>query len=291
MKARRLLAPPEVRTARFVSTLLLVTLAMAGRAPAQAPANPGGFSHRLWDEVLRAHVTDRGRVDYAGLRRDPRFQRYVDSLAAAEPRRMPGDPDRLAFWINAYNALTIHGILSHLPEDRRAWYDFKPTSIKVGGKSLWRGPRFKVAGRSRTLDEIEHEMIRGNPALKDPRIHVALVCAARGCPPLANRAYEGSTVAARLEARMRAELNDPERTRLDRDGRVIRLSRVFDWYGKDFVDPRFTPHSDSLGAFIARYLKDREAARAIAAGEWRIEFSEYDWRLNGVEGRGAGGKG
>jgi len=270
------------------STTLLVLLALAGGARAQAPANADEFSHRLWDEVLRAHVTDRGRVDYAGIRSDRRFRRYVDSLAGVDPLRFPADRDRLAFWINAYNALTIDGILSHLPDDPRAWPDFKPTSIRVAGKSLWRGIRFKVAGRSLTLDEIEHEKIRGDPALKDPRIHVALVCAARGCPPLENRAYRGSTVAARLEDRMRAEVNDPERTRLDHRGKVIRLSRVFEWYGKDFTDRQFNPHADSLGAFIARYLKNRDVARALAAGEWKIEFGEYDWRLNVKGGRDEG---
>jgi hypothetical protein len=267
------------------SIVLLVFLALAGGVRAQAPAKPDAFSHRLWDEVLRAHVTDRGRVDYAAIRRDPRFRRYVESLAGVDPRRLPADGDRLAFWINAYNALTIDGILSHLPDDPRAWPDFKPTSIKVEGKSFWRGTRFKVAGRSLTLDAIEHEKIRGDPALKDPRIHVALVCAARGCPPLLNRAYRGSTVADRLEDRMRAEVNDPERTRLDPGARVIRLSRVFKWYGKDFTDPKFNPHADSLGAFIARYLKNRDVARALAAGKWKIEFYEYDWRLNGVGGK------
>lgn len=232
-----------------------------------------------WDTLARRFVDARGRVDYAGLRSEPSFARLVAALATFEPSSLPDDAARLAFWINAYNILTIHGVLERLPTDPTEWPAWKPTSIRVDGKPFWKGVAFRVANRTLTLDAIEHDVIRGDRRYRDPRIHVALVCAARGCPPLLDRAYRGPRLAVQLDARMRRELTDTGRTEW-RGIRAVRVSQVFTWYRDDFTNETFTPHADTLGAFLARYVADAAKARALADGSCTIEFREYDWRLN-----------
>ncbi len=245
------------------------------------PAQPDPAPHpsARWDALARRHVDAQGRVDYGALRDAPSFGRLVASLATFDPATLNDDAARLAFWINAYNVLTIHGVLERLPTDRAAWPAWKPTSIEVDGKSFWKGVSFRVANRSLTLDAIEHDVIRGDRRFRDPRIHVALVCAARSCPPLLNRAYVGPRLDEQLDARMRHELTSPARTEW-RGARTVRLSKVFEWYRADFTSAAFAPRADTLGAFLARYVAEPARARALAGGTCTIEFREYDWRLN-----------
>lgn len=247
-------------------------------AATSSMANP--FSHEPWNAVLAQHVDADGLVDYAGIREDERFAAYLEALKTADPDRLPDDAHRLAFWINAYNALTIHGVLAHLPEDPKDWPRFKATELQVDGRTLWQGMLFDVAGRQLTLDQIQHDIIRATPGLRDPRIHVALTCAARGGPPLMNEAFTADRLNRQLYARMRKQVNDSNRSRFDPGSRTVRLCRVFDWYKEDFSNPEFSPHARSVPDFISRYADDEGVARSLRSDPWTVAYEEFDWRLN-----------
>jgi Protein of unknown function, DUF547 len=256
------------------------TTAVAVQPVAKAVSGHGRFDHSMWDAVLRKSVDDGGLVDYSGIKASRAFRDYLASLSAASADALIDDRDRLAFWINAYNALTIQAVLQTLPPDRSAWPDYRITEQKVGGKSLWKGIRFDVGGGRWTLDEIEHNILRKKDGLRDPRIHVALVCAARGCPPLWNRAFTGDKIDDQLAAAMKRFVSTPKQCAIDVDRRAIRISKVFEWYGSDFLDNKFTPHAASIPKFLAAYVVDEPVAKALLEGTWDVTYVEYDWKLN-----------
>jgi hypothetical protein len=149
-------------------------------------------------------------------------------------------------------------------------------SIRDAGSLLrpvWKRPAGRVGGRTVTLDEIEHGILR---PLGDPRIHTAIVCASTSCPSLARRAYRGEQVEAQLDAAARAFVANREKG-VRVDGRVVRLSSIFDWFGGDFAT------SGGVLGFVRRYAGADLLAQLDALGpEPRIEFLDYDWSLNGI---------
>ncbi len=254
----------------------------SGRAQRAAALHDGRpqFDHGPWDAVLKQHVDDRGRVDYARISKDDRLAAYLRSLAAVDPQSLADDKQRLAFWINAYNALTLRAVLDTLPADRSKWPDYRINEQKLGGRSIWKAREFAVGGDRWTLDGIEHDILRRWEGLRDPRIHVALVCAARGCPRLWNRAYRPEAIDAQLTEAMRRFLADPSQCKIDAGTRTIRISKVFKWYAADFTDARFSPHAGTIPAFLAKYTEDKALAKALDSGSWKIHHYDYDWRLN-----------
>lgn len=275
-------------TRRLVALTLggLLTLLLA--APASAakrvptPASPGfaagwdavDFDHGLLDGILKAHVQG-GRVDYAALKRQglPSLYEYLARIAAVKPTALEGGRDaQLAFWINAYNALTLKGILDHLPADGQAPAGFTVTGVT----KFWDDYLYAVGGRWLSLNQLEHEVIRKQ--FKDPRVHFVLVCAARGCPWLAGEVYTGPRVSEQLDARTRLFFRDGERGyRLDAAAGTVYLSKLFEWYGDDFG---WAPYKGSLD-FVARHLPAAEAAALRAVGDApKVAFLDYDWSLN-----------
>ena len=227
------------------------------------------FSHELFDQVLQKYVNSQGRVDYAGLKNEPgTLQSYLDLLAVNAPSDKATFQTGLAFWINAYNALTIKGVLDHYPTT-------SVRKIKLFGGFFSR-IKFQVGGRSYTLDNIEHDIIRDE--FGDPRIHFALVCASVGCPILEKRAFVPETLEERLDNAAANFINNPEKVRLDRENGVLYLSQIFEWYAEDFEDTH-----DSVINFISEYLPEGDAA-FLEREEVQIQYVEYDWRLNAQVG-------
>ena len=223
------------------------------------------FSHELFDQVLQKYVDSQGRVDYAGLKNDPgTLQSYLDLLAVNAPSDKATFQTGLAFWINAYNALTIKGVLDHYPTT-------SVRKIKLFGGFFSR-IKFQVGGRSYTLNNIEHDIIRYE--FGDPRIHFALVCASLGCPILENRAFVPETLEERLDNVTANFINNPEKVRLDRENGVLYLSQIFEWYAEDFEDTH-----NSVINFIAEYLPEADAA-FLKGEEVQLQYLEYDWHLN-----------
>ncbi|MCZ6681043.1 MAG: DUF547 domain-containing protein [Candidatus Poribacteria bacterium] len=223
------------------------------------------FSHELFNQVLQKYVDAQGRVNYAALKSDSQaLESYLDLLAAASLDNLHAYNDQLAFWIDAYNALTIKGVLDHYPTT--SVRQIKP----LGG--FFRRINFQVGGQSYTLNDIEHGIIRSEFA--EPRIHFALVCASAGCPILENRAFFPDTLDEQLEKSSANFINNSEKVRLDRENRVLYLSKIFEWYAEDFEDTH-----DSVLDFIAEYLSDEDAA-FIKQQDITIQYLAYDWRLN-----------
>jgi hypothetical protein len=231
----------------------LVSLALAA----------GAFDHSDLDRLLKAHVRD-GRVDYDAFARAPAFPRYLASLSAARPDTLPPQ-EQMAFWINAYNAYTIELLNSH--GERQSILNVS----KVLGVRPWSHDIVKAGGRTVSLDFVEHEILRKR--FQEPRIHFALVCAARSCPPLRSEAYTGATLEAQLEDQARTFIaRTPSANRVDVPARTVYLSPIFGWYKADFPD---------LGPFLARYFPAGPERALLESGQFKTIETEYDWSLNG----------
>lgn len=230
--------------------------------------------HTLFSQVLAAHVRG-GLVDYAALRTDERLPRYLSQLATTDPAALASDAERLALWLNAYNAYTLQLIVERQPAK-------SITEIGKGGLVLgqifkttaWDIPFAVVGGKKFTLNQIEHETIRAR--FKDARAHFALNCASGSCPVLRPEAYEAGKLDAQLDEQAQIFLRDSARNQFDLAQKTARLSRIFSWYGKDFGDGK---HAALLAA--AKYAPE-EIRRAIEAdpAAWQVEFLAYDWSLN-----------
>ena len=184
------------RFTRFVLVAIGIQLFAAAGALAQ---DLNDAFHDEFDAVLRAHVSD-GRVDYPAIARDARFGSYLERLAAIEVAPDLPLNERLAFWVNAYNALAIKGILD----------GGSPSSL-LGRLSYFKRDQYRVGGREITLYDLERDVII---PLGDNRIHFAIVCASASCPPLLAEAYVPSKVDEQLEQQTVAFVNDPQKKHL-----------------------------------------------------------------------------
>jgi hypothetical protein len=205
-----------------------------------------------YTEVLATHVDNNGMVDYAALSRERKpLDDYVRSL---ENPATDGwnEQDWIAFWINAYNARTLQVIIDHYPVEGIR---------KIPG--AWTKLRAPILGKERTLDEIEHKILRKQ--YREPRIHMALVCAAKSCPKLRTEPYTGAKLDEQLADQSRDFLSQADRFKID--GKYARLSPIFKWFKKDF---------GSVPGFINRY-----SGRDISG--MKIKYQHYDWSLNEQE--------
>jgi hypothetical protein len=220
-----------------------------------------------YGQVLARRVRS-GGVDYAAIQLGGELSGFLAALAAAvEPTSRAG---RMAFWINAYNGLTLHLVASHWPLQ----------SIRdLDGGEPWKKRRFVVAGRERTLDEIEHQILR---PLADPRVHGALVCAARGCPPLLNRPFGEAALSADLDAAC-ASWARTTALRLDATTRVVQLNRIFDWYSADFPEGPAISGANVAQSRALHFLRpylDSAVGTQLAQGGWSVRWADYDWSVN-----------
>lgn len=237
-------------------------------------AVPAAVDHDLLTEILAAHVRD-GLVDYVALQSDERLDRYLAQLDSTRPESLASEAERLAYWINAYNAYTLKLVAEHYPV--KSIHDIG-TGGRIIGWLIKRTPwdiRFaKVGGVEMTLNEIEHEVIRKRFA--EPRIHFAIVCAAVSCPPLRSEAYFADRLDEQLDEQTRLFLNDVRSNRYDLKRGLATLSPIFSWFSEDFGSD-----DSAVMAFVAPYLKPGYAAMIINQPEdWRVRYSDYDWSLN-----------
>lgn len=233
------------------------------------------FSHRLFNAVLKKYVKN-ARVRYNKLRKSKKGMRklneYLYRLSKTRVRKMKRNA-QFAFWINAYNAVTIQGILKFLPKSKAAQKRFKVTGVK----GFWKKYKYRVAGQWLSLNDIEHKKMR--PKFKDARLHFVIVCAAHGCPNLRSRTYSASRLGRQLRKATITFLKDRRRGfRLDKGKKTVYLSKLFKWYKKDFYWKPFKHELD----FVAKHLLNKKTAAYLRKnkGKLKIKYVHYSWKLN-----------
>jgi hypothetical protein len=208
-------------------------------------------------------------VAYRALQAEGRasLESYLHDLSAAcaSDYERWSRAERLAFWINAYNAFAVQLILDHYPISSIRRIGWLP-SAAFRRKFI---PMPQLKGRNVSLDDIEHGTLRAD--FREPRIHFALVCASRGCPALRAEAYRGSVLDRQLDDQARGFLRDASKNQFDPATRTLHLSPIFDWFRADFEVA-----AGSVPAYVAPYLGDPRAAEP----EVRVAFLKYDWSLN-----------
>ena len=267
----------------FLSTAV-VPLTGLGLLGATAAASAQQLpDHGEFTEVVAAVVVE-SRVDYAKLAGDDAGLRsYLARLAATDIAAVTNasHEDRLAFWINAYNACMLKRVIEHYPIKKAGgFHGIKNRAAGRPENSVWQindvftGDHCAVAGKERSQDEIEHEIIR---PMGDPRIHLAVNCAAISCPPLIARAYLGETVEEQLRDRVRSFMMDPAHFDVTTEGdkRIVRVNKVLDWFKEDFGD------KDGIRAFFAEYA-DGLYREALQDPDTELKFYDYDWTLNDI---------
>jgi hypothetical protein len=235
---------------------------------AAAATTAAGFDHSYagFTEVLHRYVQD-GQVDYAALR-DGRagldsFLREAGAVKETGYKSWSRE-QQVAFLINVYNAGSLRLVLDHYPI----------SSIKrIGG---WFSSPFRITfiplfGAKASLDDIEHGMLL---PFEEPRVHFALVCAARSCPPLRTEAYTAAKLNQQLEEQARLFLNDAAKNRVEPDTGTVYLSRIFKWFGDDFG-----VNEAAVLKSVSRYWP-AATQRALAEKTFKVRYLDYDWRLN-----------
>lgn len=254
---------------RAVPAAILALALFPGPALPQAGATASARDD--YAAVLSRYV-EGGDVRYGLLftENPPEWRRYLEWLERARPETMSVEGQR-AFWINAYNARVIAGVLDRYPVDSVRDVGF------IGGRfrGFFSRREHPVAGKVRTLDEIEKEILFEG-RLWDSRIHFALNCATRSCPKLRAEPYEASRLDTQLDFQTRTFLNGPQGHRIDPAGRVFYVSRILKWYREDFER-----EAGSLREYLIRNLTG-DAAAAASDPAWKIDYLDYDWTLNDV---------
>ena len=241
-----------------------------------------GFDYKWWNAALGRWVRP-GGVDYDAVRAEEGdLRRFVATLGEIGPRvtpeRFTTEPERLAYYINAYNALVLFAVVDNWPintvHDVRGWLDPR------AGFGFFYGLRFPLDGGAVNLYDLENDVIRG---FVDARIHAAINCASKSCPALAPYAFEPAQLDDQLDAVTRDFCSNPPHVWVDDEAEEIRLSAIFEWYQPDFEE-----HARRLGRpativdFILAFAAPEVAARVERAqrADFEVVFQPYDWALN-----------
>ncbi|MBJ2130241.1 DUF547 domain-containing protein [Alteromonas sp. IB21] len=283
------------------SVMLLAASASFSVLSDEAVLEENNNLHEPFSALLSEHVKtiDNGastQVNYDGFKQNrARLTQYLNSLAKVEKSTFDSwsKADQLAFLINAYNAYTIDLILTQYPD---------LDSIRdLGGffSSPWKKEVAPLLGKTLTLDEIEHEFIRGQSqntkGYNEPRIHFAVNCASIGCPALREEAYVGEKLDSQLDAQTQRFLADTSRNRMD--GNTLKLSKIFDWYGEDFENNAGREseswqgaknvNTENLSQFLLLYKDALNLSEpqvlTLEQEKAEIEFLDYDWALNDTQ--------
>ncbi len=218
--------------------------------------------HALYAELLEKYVQD-GTVDYQGFKNaEIKLDQYLELIEETDTKKLSRD-EQFAFYINAYNAWTIKLILTGYPGIK---------SIKDLGsifKSPWKKQIARINGDIITLDHIEHAILR--PKFKDPRVHFAVNCASKGCPPLRPEPYRSNILEQQLDEMTQAFINDSRRNRLE--GRTLYVSSIFKWFSEDF-------NNDVVGFFLKYAQEDLKKQLADSKSKIKVRYLDYDWSLN-----------
>jgi len=227
--------------------------------------------HSAWDALLKRYVDESGNVAYAQWQKSAAdvqaLDTYLTTLSAASAQSRASKPAQLAFWINAYNAVTVRGILREYPTT-----SIRNHTAKAFGYNIWDDLLLTVGGNSVSLNQMEHEVLR---KMGEPRIHFAIVCASRSCPRLLNEAYTAEKLDEQLTRNTQAFFAHPGNFQYDAGRRQMQLSSILKWFGEDFGNGQAAQLRT-----IAPYLPNRQAYDAAVANAVSVSHLDYDWGLN-----------
>jgi hypothetical protein len=251
---------------------LNIALAQKSKAPAPKPCVTFDKEYTEWGKILK-HRVKNGQVDYAGIKANdlPTLNRYLDGVATVCYKKFKrwSKPEKLAFWINTYNAYTVKLVLDHYPIK-----SIRKIGLFPG--AAWRerivdAKTIKI--KKISLSALENDIIRR--VFGEPRIHFALVCASNGCPILRSEPYVAEKLEMQLEQQTRSFMKNRTNNRYDASTKTLHLSKIFDWYKADFGKDKA-----ARIRYAANYMDDVPAAKGDAASI-SIAYLPYDWALNG----------
>lgn len=226
------------------------------------------IEHTQWTNLLSRYVDTLGSVSYARWHQSVADRKalsdYLNQLSEVDTDAPSSRDAKLAFWINAYNALTIAGILHHYPIN-----SIREIADETGGFNIWNDYRLHVDGKSYSLDQIEHDILR---QMNEPRIHFAIVCASKSCPVLASQAYTSDGLHQQLTQSAKKFLAKPEN--LSQDSGSIQLSSLFDWYRVDFGKS----DQDVVDQISPWFPKEFRSSKIRS--DSTLRYLDYDWSLN-----------
>lgn len=254
------------------STIFALLLLTAAEGAAAA-----SFSHADWGTVLQRFVDEEGFVDYGALAEDrAALDRYIAALTTSGPELTPAlfanEEEKLAYYLNAYNALVFKGVLDRWPDIKSVW--------GLGtGFGFFVATRYDIDGQTLSLKKLEDDVIRAG--FKDPRIHAALNCASISCPRLPREPFVGAKLDEQLDAAMGAFVNEPRNCKLDAESKTVTLSKIFDWFDSDFTD--FEKAQAGSGGTVIDYVNRYRPADAKIPANYEVAFFDYDKGLNKQE--------
>ena len=226
------------------------------------------YTPSTYSSLLRTYVVDSGFVDYDAWLANPddvaRLQGFIDEMATYDPSGLEREGE-LAFWINAYNAITLNEVLKRYPLET-----VRPKILGIPVTSFFTKKEHTINGEAYSLDDVENNVLR---KLGEPRIHFAINCASTSCPVLRPEAYRGEVLDEQLDEQAVTFIGDPARNRFDAGTNQASLSQIFEWFEGDF---------DAVGgvpSFLSQFATG-DAKTVLESDQLNIEYITYDWALN-----------
>ncbi len=245
---------------KLILSLLVTATLLLLNTEASAKSTP---DHSLFTKILKQHVKD-GSVNYTALKSDKRLGTYISQIQNTNVSSLP-KKERMPFWINTYNAFMLKFIIDKWPVK---------SVMDIAGGKVWDKKWIKIKGKKYTLNQIENKIVR---PMGDARIHFALVCAAKGCPPLRSEAYTASKLNAQLNDQGKAFLRVGNGQSFDATKKRADISSLFKWYAVDFGKT-----DTDLIKFLSAFAPSH-ASKSMKnnAAKWSVLSTEYDWKING----------
>ncbi len=215
-----------------------------------------GISHAAFDALLKKYVSSSGKVNYKGFKSEfSKLKSYTAKLTATPPASSWSRNEKLAYWINVYNAFTIQLILENYPIS---------SITKIDNGKPWDRKFIKIGSKTYSLNQVENEIIR--PTFKEPRIHFAVNCAAVSCPKILNAAFVADKLESQLTKQTKYFVNNTSKNKLSQNS--IQVSKIFEWYAVDFKS------AGGVAAFVKKYANSSVSSSA------KVSYLEYKWDLN-----------
>jgi hypothetical protein len=246
----------------LIVLITMVTVSCQNPVPGMAGTTPP--NHEPWNQLLKAHVSPTGIVDYKGFIKDKsELDAYLRTISANAPdRKVWSKNEQLAYWINAYNAFTVSLIVENYPV--KSIKNLGPALKIPFIKDVWHYNFFKIGGKESSLNEIEHSILRKE--FDEPRIHFAINCASFSCPPLLNEAFTASKIEAQLDKVATTFVNDESRNKITAN--ALEISSIFSWFRGDFTE------NGSIVDFLNKYSSIKINSNA------KMSYMDYNWNLN-----------